>query len=59
MVLSLENENIGDAAERDSEVDDLGLGDVGRDVPDVDHLRGRVRALLRVQPDPLCLVVVA
>jgi hypothetical protein len=58
LILSFENENVGDASERDTEMDDLGFGDVGRDVADVDHLRRRVRALLRVQTNPLGLIIV-
>jgi hypothetical protein len=58
LILSFENENVGDASERDSKMDDFGLGDVGRDVADVDHLRRRVRALLGVQTNPLGLIIV-
>ena len=36
LVLALENKHVGDAAERDSQVYDLGLRHVGGDVPDVD-----------------------
>lgn len=39
LVLSFEYENIGHASERDTQVDDLGLGHLVRDVADVNHLR--------------------
>ena len=58
LVLALQDEDVGNPAERDSEVNDLGLGDLGRNVPDVnDPRRGRDGPLL-VQLHPLGLVVV-
>lgn len=39
LVLALEHQHVGDAAERQPQVDDLRLRDVARDVADVDHPR--------------------
>lgn len=38
LVLALEHEHVGDAAEGDAQVDDLGLRYLVGDVADVDHL---------------------
>lgn len=48
LVLSFEYENIGHASERDTQVDDLGFGDLVRDVADVNHLR-RLPVLVLVE----------
>jgi len=39
LILALEDEDVSDPTEGDSEVDNLGLGDVTGNVPDMNHLR--------------------
>lgn len=39
LIFAFENEDVGDAAERNAQVNDLGFGHVVRDVTDVDDAR--------------------
>ena len=57
LILALEHQDVGDSAEGDTQVDDLRLGDVVGDVPDVDHPRWVV-LLHGVELGPLGLAVV-
>ena len=48
LVLALEHEHVGDASEGDSQMDDLRLGDVVRNVADVDDPRGLAHVRLEL-----------
>ena len=49
----LEYEDIGDPAEGDPQVDDLSLGHLVGDVPDVDHLQQSLRIMPHTHYPPL------